>query len=35
MDWLELIDWKTILPGIGIAIGALGFHWTVLPENSV
>ena len=35
MDWLELIDWKTTLTGIGIAIAVLGLYWTVLPENSV
>jgi len=33
MDWLELIDWKTTLTGIGIAIGALGLYWTVLPDE--
>lgn len=33
MDWLEFIDWKTTLTGIGILVAVLGLYWTVLPEE--
>ena len=33
MDWMELIDWKTALTGIGIVVAVLGLYWTVLPEE--
>lgn len=33
MDWIESIDWKSVLTGIGIAVAVLGFYWTVLPEE--